>query len=409
MKQLIKSLLLLILVLSSCTTEKTQKNEFDASEDTLIIDSRRIEGHGLFRIGASQLSFRDTIEWKDVLDWFDLHFKYPENLKDSRIGITSIMFNPLRYFDKVTHDTIQLNKSRPENIIGIAIGKIDNNEVFIFDQNNNRDFRDDSIRSFKEWIWMSNENLLKCKYKIVKRKETIIDSGWVKIGKWKDEILKTTCQHIEANFAIDEVHYKLGVVDRNSTSFCFFTPVFALLGENDVLRDTLLDRDLLKLGEFIKLGKSYYRIADFYSGSGTVELIRIDDFETKVGIQVGAIAPSFNFISTDGDTIYSNTHYKNINLLIANVSGCTPRSFEVFNEIQSELVSNLRLIGINSGVKKDLKGVVLDVENEFNNQVYKSYRNAYSSYDCYLINKEGIIIDKFSIFDWKSHLNGFIK
>lgn len=191
--------------------------------------------------------------------------------------------------------------------------------------------------------------------------------------------------------------------------FVFLSQFFALLGENEVLRDTLLERDLLNLGEFIRLGKSYYKIEDFYSGSGTIELIKIDDFESKVGVQVEAIAPSFRFISTEGDTIYSSSHYKNTNFLIANVSGCTPRSFDVFNEIQMETTKNLKLIGINSGIKKDLKGVVLDVENEFNNEMYSSYRNAYSSYDCYLINKDGRIIDKFSIFDWKSHLNEFLK
>jgi hypothetical protein len=415
MIQLLKFLLLLILTLSSCTARETQTNSFDGSDDTLIIDFRKIEGHGLFRIGATPLSFRDTTELKSLLDWFDLHFKYPENLSDSRIGIVSIMINPLRYFDRVTHDSIQLNNSRSENIIGIATGKIANNEVFIVDQNNNRDFRDDSIRSYKEirsfeeWVCMSNKNLIKCKYVIVKRNETIRDSGWIKIGLWKGTVMKSTCQHMEANFSIDDIHYKLGVVDRNMTSFCFFTPVFSLLGENNVLRDTLLERDLLSLGEFIKLGKSYYKITDFYSGSGTIKLLRIDDFESKVGIQVGAIAPSFKFISIDGDTIYSSRQYKNTNLLIANVSICTSRSFDVFNEIQSEIVDELRLIGINYGRDKELKGIILDVENEFNTEVYKNFRNAYSSYDCYLINKDGRIVDKFSIFDWKSHLNGFIK
>jgi hypothetical protein len=408
MKSLLTLPLLLIVTLSACSLKESQPNQFLSTKDTLIIESKKTEGHDLFMIGASNLSFRDSTEWKSILEWYNLNFTYPENLRDSKIGITSIMLKTLRYFDRVTNDTIQLNIFRPDNIIGIATGKIDNREVFIVDQNNNRDFRDDSIRFFNEWVWMSDDNLIKCKYEVEKKNETISDSGWIKIGKWKDQILKTTCQHMIASFTIDNIQFKLGVADRNSTSFCFFSPVFALLGENGILRDTLLERDILNLGEFIRLGKYYYKIEDFYSGSGTIELIKINDFENKIGVQVGTIAPSFKFISTDGDTVYSSS-LNNSDLLIANVSGCTPSSFEIFNKIQNSTFNKLKLIGINSGVCKDLKGPVINVEDHFNNEVYNIFRNAYSSYDCFLINMDGRIIDKFSVFDWESHLSAYIK
>ena len=408
MKPLSKSILLIIIVLSSCNTKQPQTNTFSSSEDTLILETTKIGGHGLFRIGAGQLTFRDTVEWKNILDWYDFQFKYPDNLENPKIGLTTIMFDPLKYFDKIKHDIIQKNLSRQENTIGIVTGIIDNNEVFIFDENNNRDFCDDKVRAFNEWDWMSDENLIKCRYIIEKREETIADSGWVKIGKWQDRILISTCQHLVANFFIDDIHYKLGVVDENSSGFCFLRPAFALLGENEVLRDTLLERDLLKLGEYIKLGKSYFEINDLYSGSGHVVVVKTEDFESKVGVQVGAIAPSFKFISTKGDTICSSD-YKSNDYVMTNISGCTSRSFDVFKKIQDTLDNKLKLIGINSGVNKDLEGVLIDVEDQFNNEVYINYRNAYSSYDCYLINKDGRIIDKFSIFDWESHLNEFIK
>jgi hypothetical protein len=137
MKQLRKFLFLLILALSSCTARDTQTNKFDASDDTLTIESRRIEGNGLFMIGASQLSFKDTVEWKEILDWFDLYFKFPDNLENPKIGLTSIMFNPLRYFDKRGHDTIQKNSSRQENTIGIVSGIIEISEMIQSDHSKN--------------------------------------------------------------------------------------------------------------------------------------------------------------------------------------------------------------------------------------------------------------------------------
>lgn len=398
---------LILIVLSGCTTKQPQTNNFLSSEDTLIIETNKFESSGLFKVGATQLTFKDTAEWKEIFDWFDFQFIYPKNLKETKIGFTSIMFNPLRYYDKLKHDTLQKNTSSQENQIFIVTGILDNKEVFILDQNSNKDFRDDSIRVFNKWDWKSDKNLIKCKYIIEKEQETLADSGWVKIGKWNDDTFKSTCQHLEATFSIDNIKYKLGVVDDNPTSFCFFRPLFALLGENEVMRDTLLERDLVKLNEYIKLGDLYFEVNDFYSGSGTIVLVKEENFEGKVGIQVGAFAPSFNFVSTVGDTI-SSSEYKNYNLLIANISGCTPSSFDVFEEIQNATNSKLKLIGINSGVEKDLEGILVDVEDEFNNDLYINYRNAYSSYDCYLVNKEGKIVDKFKIFDWKTYLTGFI-
>lgn len=392
---------------SGCNSNKPQTNYFSYSSDTLIIETKKIEGNGLFTPGASRLRFRDTAEWKELLDWFDFQFVYPEKLKETKIEIFSIIHVPLKYYNKLKYDTLQKFSSEQENTIGIVSGIIDNDEVFIVDENNNKDFRDDSIRVFNEWDWWSDENLIKCEYIIEKEKETISDFGWIKIGRRKDDLLFTNCQHLEATFSIDDIKYKLGVIDDNSNSFCFIRPEFALLGENEVMRDTLFERDLLKLKEYIKLGNFYYAIKDFYSGSGTIVLVKEENFESKVGVQIGTNAPSFKFVSTTGDTI-SSSEYKNYDYLIANVSGCSPRSFDIFEEILNGINSKLKLIGINSGVKRGLKGVLIDVEDQYNNEMYVNYRNAYSSYDCYLINKEGRIIDKFKISNWESNLTEFI-
>lgn len=401
-------LLLIAISLSNCINRKPQANIFFSSDDTLIIESVKIEGNGLFMVGAGELNFRDTTEWTESFDWFNFQFTYPENLQNVKIGLTSIAFNPLRYFDNANQDTIQLNTSRQENIIGIARGNIGKDEVFILDENNNRDFRDDSVRKFIQFDWNNDENLIKCKYSIERKDGFNADSGWIKIGHWRGIILKHTSQHFESSFSIDNTNYIIGIADDNSSSFCFFRPVFAILSENYVRRDTLMARDLLRPGEFFRLGKSFYEINDFYSGSGTLKLVRIDDFESIVGIQIGANAPSFEFISVSGDTIRSQS-YENHELLIANVSVCSPRSFDELNKINAVLDNDLKVFGINSGVNKDLNGIIVDVENEFNEDLYFNFRNAYSSYDCFLIGSDGRIKDKFSIFDWESHLKEYMK
>ena len=399
---------MMVIVLSSCIEKKPQLNAFNSSQDTLILETSKIKGEGLFSTGAASLSLRDTTEYKKFLDWFDFQFVYPINLENQKIGFTLIMMRPLKYYDKDNLDTIQVNTSREENTIGIVSGRIDEKEIFILDENNNKDFRDDSIRTFKEWIWRSDANLIKCNYIVKKKDETVRDSGWVKIGIWNGMILKTTCQHFEAIFSIDKKQYTLGVVDDNSSSFCYYSPKFALLGENEIMRDTLLDRDILELGEYVKLGDSFYKINKFYSGSGHIRLIRENDFKTKIGVQVGSIAPSFEFISNSGDTINS-TVYEGKDYLITNVSGCSPRSYDVFKDICSSMDNALEVIGVNSGIKDGLEGAIIDVENNYNSDFYKYFRNAYSSYDCFLIGMDGRIKDRFSIFDWESYLNEYIK
>ncbi len=398
----------IVIVLSSCAEKKPTANAFNSSEDTLILETTKFKGEGLFNTGAGSLSLKDTTEWKELLSWFDFGFIYPNDLEDQKIGFTSIMFFPLKYYSQSNFDTIQINTSIEENTIGIVSGVISGNEIFILDENNNKDFRDDSIRTFKEWIWRSDDNLIKCNYVVKKKDKTVRDSGWVKFGIWDERILKSTSQHLEANFTIDNNLYTLGVVDDNSSSFCYYSPVFALLGENQVRRDTLLDRDILELGEYVKLGDSFYKINKFYSGSGHIRLIRENDFEKKIGVQVGSIAPSFEFISNSGDTINSSV-YKGKDYLIANVSGCSPRSYDVFKDICSSVDNALKVIGVDSGIKDGLEGLLIDVENNYNSDFYEYFRNAYSSYDCYLVGDDGRIKDRFRIFDWESYLTEYQK
>jgi hypothetical protein len=68
---------------------------------------------------------------------------------------------------------------------------------------------------------------------------------------------------------------------------------------------------------------------------------------------------------------------------------------------------SLNIIALEHNEIKGLDGIVINVSGDVNKEAYDIYRNAYSNYDCYLINRSGRIIDKFQIFDWESNLKRY--
>lgn len=402
--------IILLVITQACKSSHSEieANTFNSSSDTLVINTKKFKGNSLFPDRAGYMSFRDFSEWEEELDWFDFELTYPEKMQNAEIGLSGIMLKPIRFYDKQGSDTIQLNTSRSENIRCIAKGKTNNKEIFIIDENNNKDFRDDSIRTFQKWNWRSDDSLITYRFTLDLENSSHQDSGWIKIGQSEGSYLFSTCEHHEGEFSIDGIQYTIGIVDENSSSFCYFKPAFALIEENGLQRDTLYKNDILAKNEYIKLGNSYYQINDFYPGSGTIILTKEKNFESLTGTQLGAQAPHFTAQTLSGDTIQStklNTEY----LLIANMSGCTPRSYDEYGKMIQKLNGKMTIIGMEYKVPENLGGLLVEIEKDVNQDFYQKYRNAYSSYDCYLIDKDYRIADKFSLFDWETHLTQYIE
>ena len=108
----------------------------------------------------------------------------------------------------------------------------------------------------------------------------------------------------------------------------------------------------------------------------------------QVGIQVGLLAPEYHCKTVDGDTLTSS-QFKNTVVLIANVSGCTTSSFKHFKELVKTYGSNLKIIGLNTNVNKDLGDNMVDVNDIYNQDILTNFRKYYGTFDCFLINEEG--------------------
>ena len=396
----------------SCTRISPPVNQFSSQSDTLIISTEKLKGSSLFKIGAGGASFRDTTEWKNMerFQFYpDYPVMYPENVEEIKLGIRIMMFDSLRYYKEQGQVHVQQNFTKEDRLLLMIKCILNNEEVFIVDENHNSDFRDDSVRRFEKWDWNSDSPLIPCTYEISTGYESYVDTSWFKIGYKDDYLLQSTSQHLIADLTIDNQDFTLGVADKNSASFCFLKPIMYPFEENGIKRDTFLQKDIVGIGDYIQLGEYHYKFDHVYNGSETLVLIREPDFNSLTGTQVGMNYPEFKCLSTQGDTLLSTEMINEKPILIANFSGCTSRSFSIFEDLNNALNEDLRIIGMESGISTDFEGTLVDVEIAFNEDVYNKYRQAYSSYDCYLIGTSGRILDKFAIFHWETNLSEFMK
>ncbi|MCG6190512.1 hypothetical protein [Maribellus maritimus] len=389
-----------------------ERNNFSSDSDTLYLESVKLKGDGIFKIGASGASFRDTSEWKN-LDWFEYypnyHFVLPDSVTDLKLGFYFLMFDSLKYFDESKQEVFyQQNYSLADRQILMIKGNIHNKEILIVDDNNNKDLRDDSIRQIKEWDWKSDENLIDIKYQIDYGNTIVKDTGWLKIGIFRNSLLESTSQHLQSHFEIDNKSYLINVADDNSSTFCFLDPIMYLVSDNGIARDTLIFRDIVAQGEYIKLGQFYYKFQKLYNGSGTIVLTEEKNFEKLTGTQVGMIAPEFTCQTVSGDTIESS-NLQDKSIIILNSCGCGGDRFstQAYYDIREKYSNDTYVIRLDFGIDKNLEGFQIDTEEKYNEDIYQKYRDAYCSRICYMINKEGRIEDKFNVSDWEVSLSKY--
>lgn len=400
---------------SSCNKDIDKVNCFSSENDTLIIKTEKVKGVGMFPAGAGEIHFETKNRF------IDFPLIIPENISDVKIGFELFDFKPWKYeqykmgnmdrssiienISKGKIDTL-IAPSLKDNSICMLSGRKDDEMIFIVDENNNKNFKDDSIRYYQKMDWKTTGNLIKCEYNIYNGKNLVNESTWINIGFPPIDstlLLFFVSHHLIADFKIDNSSFQIGFVDRQN-SFWFDEPLVAVISENTFRKDTILKSDLLKLGEYLKLGHDYYCIQDITNDGSYLTLVKENNFFSKIGTQVGMMAPEFKFKSYAGDTL-SKSDFKNEMFLIANISACTRSSFNEYENLLTTMKGKLKIIGINYGISETLGGIMVDIEDNYNLEFYNNYRNAYSSYECLLIDKGGRIIDKFDVFDWKKNLS----
>lgn len=404
MSKIVVLVFFVFLITSAFQKQFNNKNTFTSHADTLFLETSKMKGDTLFNIGAGEAVFRDTNSWKQA-DWFKYYpnypVKYPNTLQNLELGFISIKFDTLTFFDSSTHKIYkQQNNDLADRFILMIKGEMNGKEIFIVDQNYNKNFTDDTIRVFHDLNWKSTSDLIPVQYIIDFGIKKVEATSWFKIGMFRGMLLGLSSQFLCSTLTIDGEKFVLGIADANSSSFDFQRPIIYSLIDNGLPKDTLVESDIVKFKEYIKLGKNYYRFENIHVGSGTIVLVKENNFNNLVGTQKGMLAPVPTFKTIAGHT-YSIDNFSDKPILVANFSGCTPKSFDVYKAIVEKYAGKINIIGLEYDIKDEIGGLIVDIKDSINADFYSHYRNAYSSYDCYLINSEKRILDKFQLFDWE--------
>jgi peroxiredoxin len=410
-----------LLIILGCNRNPGMVNHFSSSGDTIILKAEKVKGLGFLPGSAGPITFKDTSEY------YLFPVKIPGDISNIKLAWCYIDFKPLFFEDykKGEFDTVRLITyitekkidtliipSKKDNFLSILSGQKGNNKLYIVDENNNKDLRDDSIRLYQSMDWRSSNKLICCKYRIFNGEEMVEDSSWVNIGTIGDnELWFFVSHHLESTFSIDNHSFQIEVGDEQS-NFCFDDPVMALRSQNGLIKDTLLTDELIKKGEYIKIKNKYYCFYDISNNGRFITLIKENNFKSKIGTQVGMIAPDFNCHSMD-DEIISLSDYKGKYLLLINVSSCwSPvSSYECYKDLTETYKGKIEFLGIDNSPSILLNNIEnLNLTGKFvisdlNKMIQKYYRPVFCSRTCFLINPKGRLINKFEIFDWGKSLS----
>lgn len=383
-------LILLFLFFTSCKQETNKTNQFRSGSDTLVIRTEKKKGNGLLPLMAVPLDFKISPEK------FPYDVIFPKGISDvSRVQIKADILAEEPYY------------------IDMIKGMRGKEKIFVIDENNNRDFRDDSIRPHRKMDWYSDDDLIELKFRISDGTTIVKDSAWVRIGGLDDMVLFGKGEHLEAKFTMEGKQYVVVATDKNSAiDFVYrgLTAEIAVLAQNQTEKDTLLQRDILKKGEFLDLGGTYYKFDSISNNGDYITLIKEKDFDSEIGIQLGMIAPEFTGISVAKDTIRSsNLHDKPIVMVNSCACGGDRRSVQAYDEIKKTYGDRIHVLRLDSGIKPGEEGMQIDMEEEFNKDIYRKYRFMYCSRMCYVIGEDNRILDRFEVVDWKNYLPGFVE
>lgn len=414
----------LIFLITSCNNSKTNGNKFSSSDNILELKTIKHKGCGLFGPCAGSLYFQNPGE-----NHFGLEFKLPNNIDSIKIATKMLDIKPVIYkrfknggdtasfnysVRKFNIDTANIPKQEfKQNYLSILKGIINDSTIIIVDQNNNRDFTDDTIRAIEPIQWLSLKSLIGFNYEIFNGSVIVQAHSWVNIGKSKGngELLSFVSQHVSSTFTIDQKSYTVAVSDGQWN--CSFDDIsIAVIEENGIKKDTLATQDYLKRGEYLKLGTQYYKFENIANDGSNITLKKEDNFEDKVGTQIGMIAPDFKGHTIHGDTVSKN-EYTGSYLLLANVSSCwSPiSSYKCYKDLTEAYSQKIIILGIDNSpnfLQQNIKNLNLSgkfiIAEDNNSSIQKKYRPDFCSRTCFLISPEGRIIDKFEIFDWEKSL-----
>lgn len=410
------------------TTSSIQAQQVFSTSDTLILKARKHKGYGLFIKHYSLSSLYSDFEKTECSE--EMKKMIPKGISNPTYSQALIDFKPWKFehlkknypefLDRFLKDYYPSKidtaniPSEMDNTVKVIVGEKDAKKVFIVDENNNMDFRDDPIRNLKP-LQAKDWELARCQYKVYDGKKLVQDSAWVRIAEFNKDVLISAAQHMKSSFLLNGREYEVQVLNKAPyLRFCFDSPRISISVRNGIKKDSLLLSEMLEVGEYLKLGESFYQFYDVSNNGSTITLIKEKDISDKTGTQVGFLAPEIKGRTTEGDSV-ALEHFKGKYLLLVNLTACgaPTMSYEYYQELYSFYRSRVATIGIDiSPLTLQTNIDELGLEGPFmiakyNKSIKDNYREDYCSRICFLISPSGHVLDKFEIRDWKQALGKY--
>jgi hypothetical protein len=426
MKSIFKGIILMALFAWVIQSPNTCQAQSIHLPDTLMLKTKQEKGRGLMHFMASihELRFKsaDSLAYEVALPPNIQDIMVAEEIVDLDLDYCLRMLKERRSTPEQRQknieyrriDTLNLSAMK-DNSVCFLTGIRGKDTIFIVDENNNKDFRDDPMRTINPIDLSGTKGLIKCNYKIFNGKEYVTAINWITIGRWRfPGLWYASSQHSTTTVNLDKSNYELELYIDN-TSFNFKKPQIAVSGGNGSRRDTVMPGEYVRLNEYIKFKKGVYRFTELTNDGSIITLIKENHYDDITGTQIGVIAPSFVCQTIDGNTI-SSDEYKGKSYLLVNVSGCglPPLSYEFYRDLANLYGSQIDMIVIDksAGALKEIQSWNLsdkfvNADIPANDEFEKIYRPDYCSWTCFLVGADGKITDKFPIFDFGKFMSRY--
>ena len=223
MKQPAIFLQIIMLLVIGCTQMNRGTNQFSSGEDELTIETLQHKGLGLWMYfaGLHTLRFNDSARYEDIVPSGLSNITYAHEVVDYNILGYMNTVNAGKGVNKYYKNLISESKidtsnlpSYKDNSICIIEATKGQDTVFIVDQNNNKDFRDDTVRLWKEMDPFSKD-LVKVDYRIYNGEEYVSSSNWLNIGIWDGRKSFSATQYYSAKFEVDTSQYEIDLFIRD--------------------------------------------------------------------------------------------------------------------------------------------------------------------------------------------------
>jgi len=411
--------LLSMSLLVACNQDRIVTNSFSSTNDTLTIETTKLKGIGILPSSSGPLYLRDTA------DSFITSIVYPAGITKLRRDEYCIDLKAHAYYSQKKGGTFAWEKlaadiennridtsvflPEAENYINILEGYVEDKKVVIVDENLNKDLSDDPIRLLDEIEFLNPDHFVEIRFPMSNGKEIVDEISWINFRTLEgyEELDIGQFEHIVADFSIDEKQFRVASIQFNSgftyDQYLPATLLFVLM--NDEENRVLNASDYLQLGQFVKLDDQYYCIEDISHNGGQLILVKEADFSSKVGIQVGLLAPEFSCITEKGDTLHSK-NLKDKGIMVVNMCGCSGNNgvFKAYEDMLVEYGASYHILGVDSHFGPRTTGTLINSEHPFNEEFALNYRQAYCSFFTYVINKEYRIEKKFTTMSWRDFI-----